>query len=166
MEEILCGNIGVKEDGGDKRQSVCPNVTIDEDVNVGARRFSPGLEINQILLEEFGGANVTSTPKRAAWPIYTKRRSSGLRGLDEPVCKAVLFDVVSGSGTVGGIELSRGNVTNPSERVAESFVTSGGVSTLEGIAQRQADGKFVDARSDGEREGMVLIPPVEEMFVE
>ena len=37
----------------------------------------------------------------------------------------------------------------------ESFVTSGGFSTLEGIAQRQAD--------DG-GEGMVRVPPVDEML--
>ena len=58
---------------------------------------------------------------------------------DEPLCKAVMFDVATGSGTVGGVELSRGNATNASEVVSESFVTSGGFSTLEGIAQRQAD---------------------------
>ena len=60
-------------------------------------------------------------------------------------CKAVMFDVASGSGTVGGVELLRRNVTNPSEGVAESFVTSGGFSTLESIAQRQADERFVGA---------------------
>ena len=89
-----------------------------------------------------------------------------LRELDEPVCKAVVFDVASGSGTVGGVELSRGNVFDPSEGVPESFVTSGGFSTLEGISQRQADGNLVDAPSDGEGEGMVRIPPVEEMLLE
>ena len=46
----------------------------------------------------------------------------------------------------------------------ESFVTSGGFSTLEGIAQRQADGRFVAARMNGEGEDIVRISPVEEMF--
>ena len=43
-------------------------------------------------------------------------------------------------------------------------MTSGGFSTSEGIAQRQADGRFVDVRSDGEGESVVRIPQVEEMF--
>ena len=77
-----------------------------------------------------------------------------------------MFDVVSGSGTVGGVELSRGYATNTSEGVPESFVTTGGFSTLEGIAQRQADGSFVDSRMCGEGEGMVRILPVEEMFLQ
>ena len=75
-----------------------------------------------------------------------------------------MFDVASGSGTVGGVELSRENVTNPSEGAPENLVTSGGFSSLEDIAQRQADGSFVDSCLDGEGEGMVRIPPVEEMF--
>ena len=48
----------------------------------------------------------------------------------------------------------------------ESFVTSGGFSTLEGIAQGQADGTFEDARADGGGEGTVRIPPVEGMLSE
>ena len=50
-----------------------------------------------------------------------------------------MFDVASGSGTVGDVGLSKGNATNTGEGVPESFVTSGGFSTVEGIAQRQAD---------------------------
>ena len=53
---------------------------------------------------------------------------------DKPLCKAVLFDVASGIGTVGGVELSRGKATNTNEGVPVSFVTSGGFSILEGIA--------------------------------
>ena len=139
VEEIPCGNVGVQEESGDKRQSVCPNVTTGGGVDVGDIRILPGVEINVILLEELGSANVTSPPKRAAWPIYSKRRSSVLKGPDEPDCKAVVFVVASGSGTVGGVELSTENFTDPSQGVAESFVTSGGFSTLEGIARRQAD---------------------------
>ena len=154
VEEILCGGVGVgEEDGGDKRQSVCPDVTIGGGVDVGDRRFSPNAEINRILREELGGATVTSTPKKAAWPIYSKRQSSVLREPDEPVYNAVVFDMAGGSGTVGGAGLSKGNDTNTSEGVPESFVTSGGFSALEGIAQRQADESFVGVRvgSEGEK---------------
>ena len=41
VEEILCGGVGIGEDGGDKRQSVYPGVTIGGDVDVGDERFSP-----------------------------------------------------------------------------------------------------------------------------
>ena len=109
-------------------------------------------------------ATVTSTPKRAAWPIYSKRRSSVLKEPDVPVCKAVVFDVASGSGTVGEIELSRENVTDWSEGVPESFVTSGGFSTLESIARRQAEERFVGTRVDDEGEGMLRVTPVDEVF--
>ena len=164
VEEILCRDIGLEEDGGDKRQSVCPNVTIGWDVDVDDRRFSPDVEINRILQEELGSATVTSNPKRAAWPMYSKRRSSVSKEPVEPICKAVVFDVASGSGTVGCVELARRNVTNPSEGVPESFVTSGGFTTSEGIAWRQADERYVGTRMGDEGEGMVRIPRVDEMF--
>ena len=77
-----------------------------------------------------------------------------------------MFDVASGSRTVGGVELSRGNVTDPSEGVPESFVTKGRFSLLEGIARHQTDERFLGARIDIEGEGMVRIPPVEEMILE
>ena len=125
VEEILCGDVGVGEDGGDKKQSVCPDVTIGGDVDVDDRRFSPDMEVDRILREDLGIANVTSTPKRAVWGIYSKRRSSVLKEPDEPICKAVVFVVASGSRTVGGAGLSKGNDTNTSEGVPESFVTSG-----------------------------------------
>ena len=80
-----------------------------------------------------------------------------------PLCKAVLFDVASESGTVRGAGLSKGNDTNTSEGVPELLVTSGGFSALEGIAQCQADGRFADAGMGDEGEGMVGIPPVDEM---
>ena len=69
VEEILCGD--VEEDGGDRRQSVCLDVTIGGDVDVDDRRFSPRRGGNRILREQLGSANVTSTPKRAVWPIYS-----------------------------------------------------------------------------------------------
>ena len=75
LEEILCGNAGVEGDGGTKRQSVCPNMTNGGDVGIDDRMFSPGVELNQILREQLGSVNITSTPKRAARPIYTKRRT-------------------------------------------------------------------------------------------
>ena len=158
--------VGVGEDGGYKRQSVCPNVTIGGDIDVNDRRFSPGEENNQVLREELGSANIKVTAKKAAWPIYTKKRSSVLSEQDKPLYKAVIFDVACESGRVGGVELSRGNAANTSEGVLESFVMSGGFSTFEGIAQCEADERFVVARMDGGREGMVRFPPVEEMFAQ
>ena len=92
-----------------------------------------------MLRENLVSATVTSTPKRAVWPIYSKRRSSVLRESDELTCKSVVFDVASGSGAVGGVGLSKEGISALSEGVSESVVTSGGFSTLEGIAQRQAD---------------------------
>ena len=140
VEEILCGGVGIgEEDGGNQRQSVCPNLTTGGDVGVYDRRFSSDVEVDQMLREELGGATVTSTTKRAVWPFYSKRRSCVLREPDEPACKARVFDVASGSGTVGGVGLSKEGISGPSEDVSESFVTSGGFSTLEGIARRQAD---------------------------
>ena len=166
IEKILCASVGIGEDGGDKRQSVCPNVTIGGDVDVDNRRFSPDVEVDRILREELGSATVTSTPRRAIWPIHSKRRSSVSKEPDETVCKAVVFDVASGSGTVGGAKLSRGNVTDPTGGIPESFVTSGVFSTLEGIAGRQADERFVATRMGDEEEGMVRIPPADEMFAQ
>ena len=165
VEETLCGGVVIgEEDGGNQRQSVCPNVTIGGDVGVVDRRFSPDVEVDQMLREELGGATVTSTPKRAVWPIYSKRRSSVLREPDEPACKAVVFDVASGNGTVGGVGLSKKGVSGPNECVSESFVTSDSFSTLEGIARRQADEGFVGTSMGGEGEGMVRVPPLDEMF--
>ena len=89
-----------------------------------------------------------------------------LKEPDEPVCKAVMFDIASGSGTVGGVELLRANVTDPSEVVPESFVRSVGFSNLEGIAWPQADERLVGACIDDEGEGMVSIPTVKEMFLQ
>ena len=139
-------------------------MTIGGDVDVSDRKFSPDAEINWILLEKLGSATVMSTPKRAAWPIYSKRRISVVKEPNEPVCKAVVFDVASGSGTVGGAGLSKGNDTNTSEGVPESFVTSGGFSAWEGIAQRQADERIVGVPVGSEGEGMVRIPPKDEML--
>ena len=113
-------------------------MAIGGDVDGDDRRFSPGMEINEDLREELGSVNVTSTPKKAAWPIYSKGRSSVLKEPVEAVYKAVLFDVTSGNGTVGGVALSKENVTDTSEGVPVSLVTSGGFSTLEGIARRQS----------------------------
>ena len=166
VEEILCGNVGVEGGAGDKRQSVCPDVTISGNVDVVDRSFSPDVEVDQSLREDLGGANVTSTPKRAVWPTYSKRRSSVLDKQEEPLCKAVMFVVASGSGEVGDVGLSKRNVTNTSEGVPESFVTSGGFSTLEGIARRQADEIFVGTRMGNEGGSMVRVPPVDKMFGE
>ena len=143
---------------------MCPGVTIEGDVDVGDRRFSPGREINRMLREDLGSATVTSTPKRAVWPIYSKRRSNVLRESDEPTCKAVGFDVASGSGAVGGVGLSKEGISALSEGVSESVMTSGGFSTLEGIVRRQTDEGFGGTRMGGGGEGTVRIPPVDEML--
>ena len=164
VEEILCGDVGVEKSGGGKSQSLCPDVETGGDVGVDDRRFSPDMEVDQMLREELGSATVTSTPKRAAGTIYSKRRSSVLRESDERACKAVVFDVASGNGTVGGVGLSKEGISAPSEGVSGSFVTSGGFSTLEGIARRPADEKLVGTRMGDEGEGTVRIPPVDEMF--
>ena len=71
VEEILCGDVGVEKNGGGERQSVCPDVTIGGDTGVENRSISPDVEIDQTLREELGSATVTSTPKRAVWPIYS-----------------------------------------------------------------------------------------------
>ena len=130
------------------------------DVDEDDRSLSLGEEINQTLREELGSENTTSSPKTVSWPIYTKKRSGELSEQDEPPYKAVIFDVASRRGTVGGGELSRGNATNASEGVPQSFVTSGGFSTLEGIA----DERVVGARKDDEGEGIVRNPLVDELF--
>ena len=64
VQEILCGNVGVKEESGDKKQSVCPNVAIGGDVGVDDRRFFQDMGVNEILREELASVNVTSTPKK------------------------------------------------------------------------------------------------------
>ena len=166
VEAILCGYVGGEGDDGYKRQSVCPNVTIGGGVDADDRKFTPGEENIQIFREELGSATITATPKRAAWPIYTKRRSSVLSDQDEPLCKAVMFDVASGSGTNGGVDLSRRNPTNTRGGVPENFETSAGFSFLAGIAQCQADRSCAGARMGDEGEGTVRIPPVDEMFVQ
>ena len=163
-QEILCGSIVVGEDGVGKVQSVCPKVTLDGGVDADDRRSSPIGEINQILREELGGANITSSLQRAAWPFYTKRRGSVLSEQDRPPCKAVMFEVATGRGTVGGGEMLRGNATNASEAVPDSFVTSVDSSTLEGIVRRQADESSMRAYRDEAAEGMLRIPPVDEFF--
>ena len=164
VEEILCGSVGIGENGGGNGQSVCPNVSPDGDIGTDVGRCSSGEETDRILRKEFGSANITSTPRRISWPIYTKKRGSVLDEQEGPLCKAVMFDMVSGSGTVGGVELSRENVTDRSEGVPESFVTSGVFSTLEGIARRQVEQRFVGVRVNDEGEGLVRVPPVDEKF--
>ena len=117
-----------------------------------------------MLREELGSAIVTSTRKRAVWPFYSKGRSSVLRESDERTCKAVVFDVAIGNGTVGGVGLSKEGICAPSEGVSESFVTTGGFSTLGDIARRQVDEKFVGTRMGDEGEGTARISPADEMF--
>ena len=162
VEEILCGSAGVREDGRDDRQSMYLNVTGDDGIVQGERRLSQDDEVDRVLLEELGSTGICSTPKKAVWPIYTKRRSSVLDEPGGPLRKTVMLDVVSGSGTVGVAE-SRGNVTMTSGGVPESVVTSGGFSVLESIARRQADERIVGTGMGKGVEGMVRVPPVDEL---
>ena len=60
VEEILCGDVGVEKDGGGKSQSVCPDVTTGENVDVDDRRFSPDMEVDQMLREELGSGPFTA----------------------------------------------------------------------------------------------------------
>ena len=159
----MCGSAGVGEDGRGNRQSVYPNVTGNEGILPGERRLSQDDKVNRALLEELGSTAICSTPKKAVWPIYTKRLSSVLDEPGGPLRKAVMLHVVSGSGTVGAAE-SRGNVTMTSGGVPESAVTSGSFSVLESIDRRQADERIVGTGMDKEGEGMVRVPPVDELF--
>ena len=161
MEEALCGNVGVEEGGGGEEQAVGRNMPVAE--NDDDRRLSPNEETNRILREDSCNANITSTPKRVAWPMYTERRSSVVSGGEERHCKTVMFDVAGGSDPVGAVE-SRGTETFTSEGVPESLVTSGGFSVLEGIARRQADEGVVGIGMFEVGEGMVRVPPVDEML--
>ena len=163
VEEVLRRNVGFEEEGGGEKQSVGQNEPVGG--NDDDRRLSPNEETNRILREDLCNANMTSTPKRAAWPIYTKKRSSVLGRQEEPRCKAVMFDVASGSGTAGAVE-SRENETVTSEGVLESLVTSGGFSVLEGIARHQADEGIAGVGVGKEGEGMVRVPPVDECLGE
>ena len=165
VEEILCGGVDFGEgDGGDKGQSVCPVGTSGGEFDEGDGRFSLEREVDQMLRESLSNATVTSTPKRAVWPIYSKRRSSVMEESEEVTCKAVVFDVVSGSGAAGGVGLSKEGISAPSDGVSESLVTSGGFSALEGIARLQAGEGFGGTRIGGEGECTVRIPPVDDML--
>ena len=82
VEEILCGSVGIGEDGGGNGQSVCPNVSPGGDIGAGVGRCSPGEETDRILPEELGSANITSTPKRIlmAHLYYEARQCVGRAG--------------------------------------------------------------------------------------
>ena len=49
VEEILCGDVGVKKVGRGKSQSVFADVTTGGDVGADDRRFSPDVEVDQML---------------------------------------------------------------------------------------------------------------------
>ena len=75
-----------------------------------------------------------------------------------------MFDVGGMSGVFGGKVLSRGDVTDASEVVPESLITSGGFSALENIAGRQADARVVASYGDAEGENMVKVPTAQELL--
>ena len=60
--------------------------------------------------------------------------------------------------------MPRGNDTNASEGVAESFATGGAFLKLESIARRQADERVVGAWTDKGGDGMVRVQSVDELF--
>ena len=51
VAEILCERVGIGEDGGGNRQSVCPNVTPDEDVGTDVIKYSSGEETDRFIRE-------------------------------------------------------------------------------------------------------------------
>ena len=105
-----------------------------------------------------------STPVRAVWLINNKRRSSELDEQDVPPCKSVPFDLAGKSGGVGGRDLSRNFVTDASESVSKSLITSGGLSILEGFARQQIDERVVGFREDVEGESMMRLLPADELL--
>ena len=141
----LSGSVDAVGDKCGDGRSVRPNVAHSSDVTGYISGVSPGEHVNQILREELGGSNATSTPLRTNWPSYSKSRTRVLAERDMPQCKSVRFDMGRRSRDFGGRELPRGYVTDASEIVPESLITSGAFSALEDIAQRQADARVVVA---------------------
>ena len=103
--------------------------------------------------------NVTSTPVRAVWPIYNKKRGSIVEERDAPPCKSVMF-----AGPDKGAGVSRSYAIDVSEGVPESNIASGGFSVLESIARKQVDEGAVRSLAVTRGDGAVLIPLAEHLF--
>ena len=135
-------------------------MTIAWVVDVDDRRFSPGMENNENLREELGSVNVITTPKSAAWPIYSKTCSSALGEHEAPPCKPIKFGTSDTNGAVEIGNLSRDCVTEVSGAEGSDF-TSGGFSTLEAIAKKRADDRDGELYELSSGDGIVRVPPVE-----
>ena len=181
VEEILSGvlavvssqiveserTVGPEVDQG-KTTSVCPGLTSSVNVERSSCEvLSRGRdEVDRILREELRSSCVTSTPVNGLWPIYSKRRSSVLRGHGALPCKSIQFGVADTIESVDGGNLSRSGITEASGGVEGSDFTSGGFSTLEANEKKQADerdgGLFELASGDD----MVRVPHVESIVEE
>ena len=116
-------------------------------------------EKDRILREELSGSRVTSVPVNGLWPIYSKRRSTVLGGLEALPCKTKRFGVPGAIESVEGWNLSRIDITDVSGGVEGSDSTSGGFSILEAIAKKRAGGGGLFELSSGD--GMVRVPQVD-----
>ena len=101
------------------------------------RRLSPVVDIDRTLRKHLSSVLVTLTPVRAFWPLYSIKRSSVLEEQDAPNRKVAMFDEAGKCKGVRGGESSGPDVTDASEGVPRSLITSGGFSVLESIAPRK-----------------------------
>ena len=100
-------------------------------------------DVNRNLRQELSSSNVIWTPVSPAWFLYSKKRDFILDEQDVPLCKSVLFEVASKGRAVGLGKLSSSYGPDAGEGVPESLITRVGFSTLEVIAQPQADERVV-----------------------
>ena len=159
LGDILCGSIDVTEDSRSNVKSVCPEVTHGSEIQASDIRGSPNDNVDRALQEELGSPNVISTPILAVLPIYSKRGDSSVEVWDALPCKSVTFDI-SGKRA----DVSRVYATEVSEGVPESNISSGGFSALESIARKQIDEGATGSQAGTGGDGVVFIPPAEELF--
>ena len=135
-------------------KSTCSVVAHSSDVAGNVGGVTPREDVNQILREELGNANITSNPVR----------SGVSNDQDLPLCISVMFDVGGRSRVFGGKELSWGEVTDASEGLPESLITSGGFLASKDFALQQADARLEALYGNVEGYGMVQVPPADELF--
>ena len=87
--------------------SMYPDLPYSSCMESSQRSLSPVAETDRTLRTKCSSVNVTSTPVRAVWPIYSKKPSSVLDEQNKPHCKTLLFDVPGKVGRVRSGELSR-----------------------------------------------------------
>ena len=134
LEEILRGGIIVIEDSRGNVNTLRSEVTRGNDLETSDLRGSHSANVDRNLREELDSLNVTTTPVRAVWPIYIKRRGSFVEERDAPTCKSVMF-----AGSDKGADVSRGYAVDVCEGMPESNITIGGFFVLERIARKQDD---------------------------